>query len=171
MQSIKTLAATLLVAALCQGAGATSPLLPPLPPLPVPETEIVGAETVPPAVVALPDAPTAPRETTNRITAVFLPDFLTLEMRLAEPLSEEELDPRAIDLARERFIFSGDVLVLSAPVPVEGERNLYRLRVDGLEPSTLYMVRYRDSEEQSFKTYANAREMAEHYKGRYGNSW
>lgn len=170
MQNGKILALTLLVAALWQGASA-SPLLPPLPPLPVPSTAIVGAETVPPVSVPTPAQPVLPRETTNRITAVFPVDFLTLELRLAEPLSAEELDPRAIDLAREHFIFRDGVQVLSAPVPVEGERNLYRLRVDGLEPSTLYMVRYRDSEEQSFKTYANAREMAEHYKGRYGNSW
>ena len=88
---------------------------------------------------------------------------------MAKPLPAEMTQPDAVALAQQNFHISDNVKIISAPLPVPGEEKLYRLRVDGFSPETLYRIRYQDAEEQTFRTYRNDREMSEHYKNRYGD--
>ena len=94
---------------------------------------------------------------------------MTVEINLKKPLPASLLNPNAVAKTAARFTFSDGVQVLSAPMPVEGEKSTYRLRVDGLQPSSLYTVRYEDSPEVTFKTYANQKDMNEAYKNRFGD--
>lgn len=149
-------------------------LLPPLPPLPEPEIEYApAAAPLPQSEPELrePEMAVEEEEARNRIDWVMAVDYLTVELKLAEPLPAEELAPDAIELARTHFRFSDGVEAVSAPMPVEGETRMYRLRVDGLQPNTLYTVAYENSRALTFRTYATQEEMDERYKGRYGDHW
>ncbi|MDU0826241.1 MAG: hypothetical protein E7B03_01950, partial [Negativicoccus succinicivorans] len=105
----------------------------------------------------------------NQIRWVMAVDFMTVEVRMAKPLPADMTQPDAVALAQRNFHISDNVKIISAPLPVPGEDKLYRLRVDGFAPETLYRIRYQDAEEQTFRTYRNDREMSEHYKNRYGD--
>ena len=138
-------------AAFAQAGPSNHRLLPPLPPLPQQhaETYVVQAD--------------------NQIRWVMAVDFMTVEVRMAKPLPADMTQPDAVALAQRNFHISDNVKIISAPLPVPGEDKLYRLRVDGFSPETLYRIRYQDAEEQTFRTYRNDREMSEHYKNRYGD--
>ena len=133
-------------AAFAQAGPSNHRLLPPLPPLPQQHAETYApVVVVAPEAVATPSAEATVVQADNQIRWVMAVDFMTVEVRMAKPLSAE----------------------MTQPVP--GEDKLYRLRVDGFSPETLYRIRYQDAEEQTFRTYRNDREMSEHYKNRYGD--
>ena len=76
------------------------------------------------ALAALPWAAEA-----NQIRSVIAVDFLTVEVVMAEPLTETELDPIRWDPMKPDFVFSDGVEMMGAPVPqdVRGYPNTYRI--------------------------------------------
>lgn len=165
-QIMGALSAFLLVASV--QAATPSRLLPPLPQVSSQKDYVPVTVTPPQAVVAEPTEK-AEVKTDNSISKVYAIDFMTVEVTLAKPLPEHLLNPQAVAETAARFHFSDEVRVVSAPMPLEGEKNVYRLRVDGLQPASLYTVRYEDSKEVTFKTYATQKDMSEAYKNRFGD--
>ncbi|MDU2417614.1 hypothetical protein [Negativicoccus succinicivorans] len=168
---VLTLGLTFAVAAAFAQAGPSHhKLLPPLPPLPPQHAEAYApVVVVAPEAIAMPSADATVVQADNQIRWVMAVDFMTVEVRMAKPLSAEMTQPDAVALAQQNFHISDNVKIISAPLPVPGEDKLYRLRVDGFAPATLYRIRYQDAAEQTFRTYRNDREMSEHYKNRYGD--
>lgn len=147
-------------------------LLPPLPELPPVEGEYApGVQGEVPMVTPAQAPEKEQKEWHNQVEWVMAVDYMTVELRMKKPLPEAELQPDAVALARRNFLFSEGVTALSAPMPVAGEDNLYRLRVDGLAPDQMYMVRYGNSPELTFRTYPTQEEMDRNYKNRYGDHW
>lgn len=117
------------------------------------------------ALAALPWAAEA-----NQIRSVIAVDFLTVEVVMAEPLTEAELDPIRWDPLKPEFVFSDGVDMMGAPVPqdVRGYPNTYRIPVNGLDTDIIYKVSYQGQKAFTFKAY-DEQEMEDRYKERYGD--
>lgn len=108
--------------------------------------------------------------TANHIRSVIAVDFLTVEVVMADPLTKEELSPRAFDEARPIFEFNEGVEMTGAPVEYEarGYPNTYRIPVNGLDTDVIYKIKYKKQKAKTFKAY-EGEEMEKRYRDRYGN--
>lgn len=111
-----------------------------------------------------------PSALANHMESVIAVNYLTVEVVMADPLTEEETDPLRWDENHPIFVFSEGVEMTGAPYPfaVRGFPNTYRIPVNGLDTDIIYKISYRDQKALTFKAYEE-REMEERYRRRYGN--
>lgn len=113
------------------------------------------------------------KENENRLRYVFPVDYLTVEVVMEKPLTEEETDPLRIispDFQAD-FTFSDGLVLIGMPVlqPYDGmAENTYRIAVSGLKEGTLYTLSYKGQKPKTFKAYPLS-EMQDKYRNRYGS--
>ena len=109
----------------------------------------------------------------NSIKHVFVVDELTLEVEMANPLTEEELHPANFmsPSYKSEFQVNGGVHVTGLPIPQKSDGfhyNIYRLAVDGLDAGPIYQISYKGQKARTFKLY-EGREQQDRYRDRYGS--
>lgn len=121
-----------------------------------------------PALAAAFLAASALTVSANEIKSVMAIDFLTVEVVMDEPLTEEALSPKAFLGGQRDFLFGDGAAMTGAPVP-QKEDNTYRIPVNGLREDWIYTISYDHQKPRTFKTYRTVREMEEKYKARFGD--
>ncbi len=106
----------------------------------------------------------------NRLESVIAVNYLTVEVVMKEPLTQEEMDPLGWDETNPIFVFSEGLAMTGAPVPhaVRGHPRTYRIPVNGLDTDIIYKISYRGQKALTFKAYEEE-EMERRYKNRYGS--
>lgn len=109
----------------------------------------------------------------NKIDSVIAVDYLTVEVMMDEPLTEEELSPAAFAGGKRGplFSFNEGVYMTGAPIPQKSDGfhdNLYRIPVSGMDIGPIYQISYAGQKPHTFKVY-EGREMTDRYRNRYGS--
>lgn len=104
----------------------------------------------------------------NGIKSVIAVDFLHVEVVMDEPLTQEELMPKAG--TAPAFKFNEGVVMTGAPElqKVKDHDNTYRIPVNGLDEDIIYTISYKGQKPFTFKAY-DQQDMDERYKNRYGD--
>ena len=106
----------------------------------------------------------------NHIESVIAVDFLTVEVVMDEPLSEEMVDPLRFDSGHAPFLFNDGLYMTGAPFPqeVRGFPNTYRIPVSGMDTGVIYQISYEGQKPKTFKVY-DEEELDKRYRSRYGD--